>query len=62
MKQSQSWTNTWTMPTIAHLSPVRVVHGKGTGALRNGIHELPAPPEARQILPSRLHSERATPV
>ena len=23
---------------IAHLNPVRVVHGKGTGALRNGIH------------------------
>ena len=24
---------------IAHLSPVRIVHGKGTGALRKGIHE-----------------------
>ena len=24
---------------LAHLSPVRVVHGKGTGALRNGIHQ-----------------------
>ena len=24
---------------IAHLSPVRIVHGKGTGALRNGIHQ-----------------------
>ena len=23
---------------IAHLSPVRIVHGKGTGALRSGIH------------------------
>lgn len=23
---------------IAHVSPVRIVHGKGTGALRNGIH------------------------
>ena len=23
---------------IAHLSPVRIVHGKGTGALRKGIH------------------------
>ncbi len=23
---------------MAHLSPVRIVHGKGTGALRNGIH------------------------
>lgn len=23
---------------IAHLSPVRIVHGKGTGALRTGIH------------------------
>ena len=23
---------------LAHLSPVRIVHGKGTGALRNGIH------------------------
>ena len=24
---------------LAHLSPVRVVHGKGTGALRSGIHK-----------------------
>lgn len=24
---------------IAHLSPVRIVHGKGTGALRSGIHQ-----------------------
>ena len=24
--------------SLAHLSSVRVVHGKGTGALRNGIH------------------------
>ena len=23
---------------IAHLPSVRIVHGKGTGALRNGIH------------------------
>lgn len=23
---------------IAHLNPIRIVHGKGTGALRNGIH------------------------
>ena len=23
---------------IAHVSPVRIVHGKGTGALRSGIH------------------------
>ena len=23
---------------IAKISPVRIVHGKGTGALRNGIH------------------------
>ena len=23
---------------LAHLSSVRIVHGKGTGALRNGIH------------------------
>lgn len=23
---------------LSHLSPVRIVHGKGTGALRNGIH------------------------
>ena len=25
---------------LAHLSTVRVVHGKGTGALRKGIHEF----------------------
>ena len=25
---------------IAKLSPVRIVHGKGTGALRNGIHKF----------------------
>lgn len=24
---------------IAHISPVRIVHGKGTGALRTGIHQ-----------------------
>lgn len=24
---------------LAHLSPVRIVHGKGTGALRKGIHQ-----------------------
>ena len=24
---------------LAHLSPVRVVHGKGTGALRNAVHQ-----------------------
>ena len=24
---------------IAHLSPVRIVHGKGTGALRKGVHD-----------------------
>ena len=24
---------------LAHLSSVRIVHGKGTGALRKGIHE-----------------------
>ena len=24
---------------LAHLNTVRVVHGKGTGALRKGIHE-----------------------
>lgn len=24
---------------LAHLSPVRIVHGKGTGALRNGVHQ-----------------------
>ena len=24
---------------LAHLSPVRIVHGKGTGALRSGIHQ-----------------------
>ena len=23
---------------LSHVSPVRIVHGKGTGALRNGIH------------------------
>lgn len=25
---------------LSHLSTVRVVHGKGTGALRKGIHEF----------------------
>ena len=25
--------------SLAHLSSVRIVHGKGTGALRNGIHQ-----------------------
>ena len=25
---------------MAKLSPVRIVHGKGTGALRNGIHKF----------------------
>lgn len=24
---------------LAHLNPVRIVHGKGTGALRNGVHQ-----------------------
>ena len=24
---------------LAHLSSVRIVHGKGTGALRSGIHQ-----------------------
>ena len=24
---------------LAHISPVRVVHGKGTGALRNAVHQ-----------------------
>ena len=24
---------------LAHVSPVRIVHGKGTGALRQGIHQ-----------------------
>jgi DNA mismatch repair protein MutS2 len=23
---------------MSHISPVRIVHGKGTGALRSGIH------------------------
>ena len=23
---------------VAHMSPVRIVHGKGTGALRNAVH------------------------
>ena len=36
---------------IAHLSPVRIVHGKGTDALRNGIHQY-LPPETYQILPA----------
>ena len=26
--------------SLAHLSSVRIVHGKGTGALRNGIHQF----------------------
>ena len=25
--------------SLAHLSSVRIVHGKGTGALRKGIHQ-----------------------
>ena len=25
---------------LAHLSPVRIVHGKGTGALRAGVHNF----------------------
>ena len=25
--------------SIAKLSPIRIVHGKGTGKLRNGIHK-----------------------
>lgn len=24
---------------LAHLSPVRIVHGKGTGALRKAVHQ-----------------------
>ena len=35
-----NWINIWTMPILSHLSTVRVVHGKGTGALRKGIHEF----------------------
>ena len=38
MKQLQNWTNTWMMLIIAHLKTVRIVHGKGTGALRKGVH------------------------
>ena len=33
MKQLQSLTNIWMMP-----KSVRIVHGKGTGALRKGVH------------------------
>ena len=25
---------------LAHLSPVRIVHGKGTGALRKAVHQF----------------------
>ena len=24
---------------LAHINPVRIVHGKGTGALRSGVHQ-----------------------
>lgn len=37
MKPLQNWINTW-MTLIWLISPrVRVVHGKGTGALRNAV-------------------------
>ena len=30
--------STWETIYIAHLKTVRIVHGKGTGALRKGVH------------------------
>ncbi len=39
MRQWRNWTNTLDDASLAHLSSVRIVHGKGTGALRSGIHD-----------------------
>lgn len=41
---------------IAHLSPVRIVHGKGTGALRTGSISICAA-ETYQILPAWIFRE-----
>ena len=38
---------------LSHLSTVRVVHGKGTGALRKGIHEFLRRQKHVKVLPSR---------
>ena len=38
---------------LAHLKSVRVVHGKGTGALRKGVHNYLEAPETCGVFPSR---------
>ena len=38
---------------LAHLSTVRIVHGKGTGALRKGVHNYLRRQKHVAILPSR---------
>ncbi len=37
---------------IAHMKSIRVVHGKGTGALRKGVHNYLKRQKARSFLPS----------
>ena len=34
------------MPTLRISQPVRIVHGKGTGALRKAVQPVSPPPEA----------------
>ncbi len=36
---------------VAHLPSVRIVHGKGTGALRNAVQAHLKKPAVREILP-----------
>ena len=36
--QLQSWINIWMTPISHIMKSVRIVHGKGTGALRKGVH------------------------
>ena len=38
---------------LAHLKTVRIVHGKGTGALTKRCPQLSQTPETCRILPSR---------
>ena len=44
--------------SLAHLSSVRIVHGKGTGALRQGIHKYLKRQKSCQILPARCFRRR----